>query len=178
MICNLKHLNTFSMVHEEIAKLSLFSLFLHLSKSNKNPIGIMFYGGMVGLGFAIVENFDYYILYGYGILPLRNVTSTIAHMIFGMFAGYWIALSKVKITKYGNRSVFDILMAKYQTLRTIVHYGIGLLCGIAYHGLWNYNLYSSGESAISVMILMMLIGLIGVKFAASTLQSKREDTEE
>jgi len=165
-------------VHEEIAKLALFSLFLHLSKSNKNPIGIMFYGGMVGLGFAIVENFDYYIIYGSGILPLRNVTSTIAHMIFGMFTGYWIALSKVKITKYGNRSVFDILMAKYQTLRTIVHYGIGLLCGIAYHGLWNYNLYSSGSSAPSVMILMMFIGLIGVKFAASTLQTKREDTEE
>lgn len=166
-------------VHEELAKLIMFLIFgSFIKSSNKHPIGTMFYMGMVGLGFAMLENLDYYVIYGSNVLPIRNATSTIAHMLFGMFTGYWISLSKVKITKYGNRSVFDILMAKYQTLRTIVHYGIGLMCGIAYHGLWNYNLMTSKDSAYPIMILMIFIGLIGVKFAATTLQHKREETNE
>ena len=50
--------------------------------------------------------------------------------------------------------------------------GIGILSAIIYHGLWNYNLSSSGQAAYSIMILMLVMGLVVAKFASDDLTTK------
>lgn len=161
--------------HEEISKLlAYFIVFKMLDREEKeHPIGTMFYMGMVGLGFAMIENIQYLYRFGEQILLTRNFTATFAHMIFGMFTGYWISLSKIKINKYSTRSVFDIVMSSKQKIRFFVYVMIGLICGIGYHGLWNYNLTSSGKASTTIMILMLFIGFIGSKFASNNLRNKK-----
>jgi RsiW-degrading membrane proteinase PrsW (M82 family) len=162
-------------VHEEVAKLAAFLIvYAAFKKKDSHPIGIMFYMGVVGLGFALIENIGYFRSYGEQVIVIRNATSTLAHMIFGMFTGYWISLSGIRKGKYGNRSIFDIFLLKYKNLRFIVYSIIGLLCGIMYHGLWNYNLKTSGDASQSIMILMIIIGLIGCKFASDNLLNSRK----
>ena len=166
--------------HEEISKLLVYFIIYKImdKQKSKHPIGTMFYMGMVGLGFAMIENVQYLCRFGEKILFIRNFTSTFAHMIFGMFTGYWISLSKIKINKYSTRSVFDIVMSSKQKIRFFVYVMIGLMCGIGYHGLWNYNLTVSGKSAPSIMILMLFIGLISSKFASNNLRNKKNINKE
>ena len=158
---------------EELLKyLSFFLLYKIIKFENHHPISIMFYMGMVGLGFAMVENIQYLSRYGVEILKMRAFTSTIAHMLFGMFAGYWVAMSKINSGKYANRSVFGIMMSKHKELKKLVYSGIGIVSAILYHGLWNYNLSSSGKASFSIMILMLIIGLVVAKFASDDLVTK------
>tara|TARA_Y100000389_G_scaffold189963_1_gene214282 strand:- start:3053 stop:3772 length:720 start_codon:yes stop_codon:yes gene_type:complete len=157
-------------LHEELAKFVAFMIMYKiLRQKGDHPIGTMFYLGMVGLGFAMVENMGYLRQYGEQVLLIRNVSSTLAHMIFGMFTGYWISLGKTRRGKYGNRSLFDIVLLKNDTLRFYTYSLIGITSGIAYHGLWNYSLVVSGNASTPIMILMLLIGLIGCKFASDNL---------
>ena len=89
---------------EELIKyLSFLILFAAKKKKDVHPLSIMFYMGMVGLGFAMVENLQYLSAYGTEVLKTRTFTSTIAHMLFGMFAGYWIALGRINTGKFGTR---------------------------------------------------------------------------
>jgi RsiW-degrading membrane proteinase PrsW (M82 family) len=163
---------------EELLKyLSFFLLYKIIKFENHHPISIMFYMGMVGLGFAMVENIQYLSRYGVEILKMRAFTSTIAHMLFGMFAGYWIALSKIKTGIFSNRSVFGIFMNRHPKVKKLLYLVIGLLCSITYHGLWNYNLETSGKSSTTIMILMLFLGLVVVKFSSLDIisQYKKEN---
>jgi len=166
--------------HEEIAKfISYFIIYKMLGRDEEeHPIGTMFYMGMIGLGFAMIENVSYFYRFGEFVLITRTFTSTLAHMLFGMFTGYWISLSKVKINKYNNRSVFDIFMASNPKIRGFVYSFIGLLCGVGYHGLWNYSLSTSGKASGSIMILMLFIGLLGAKFASNNLRNKKIENKD
>jgi len=158
---------------EELIKyLSFLILFTAKKKKDVHPLSIMFYMGMVGLGFAMVENLQYLSAYGTEVLKTRTFTSTIAHMLFGMFAGYWIAMGKINSGKFGTRSVFGLLMSKYGEMKKLIYSGIGILSAIIYHGLWNYNLSSSGQAAYSIMILMLVMGLVVAKFASDDLTTK------
>ncbi len=60
-------------------------------------------------------------------------------------------------------------MFKFKKLRKFIYTVIGLLCAITFHGLWNYNLSNRGESTVSIMILMIVLGLITCKFASTDL---------
>jgi RsiW-degrading membrane proteinase PrsW (M82 family) len=93
-------------------------------------------------------------------------------MLFGMFTGYWIAMGKINSGKFGNRSVFGLLMSKYGEMKKLIYSGIGILSAIIYHGLWNYSLSSSGQAAYSIMILMLVMGLVVAKFASDDLTTK------
>lgn len=160
--------------HEEIAKFIAFIFIYNIFKGkNSHPIGTMFYMGMVGLGFAMIENAGYLMAYGEKVLAIRNVTSTLAHMTFGMFTGYWISLSRTKMGKYGNRSLFDIILLQDTKIMFVVYSIVGLACGIAYHGLWNYNLMTSGKASSTIMMFMLFIGIIGCKFSADSLRGKK-----
>lgn len=162
-------------VHEEISKFLAF-IFVHniFKKKRTHPIGMMFYMGMVGLGFAMIENANYLLRYGEYVLAIRNVTSTLAHMIFGMFTGYWISLSKTKMGKFGNRSLFDIVLLQDKRIMFAVYSIVGLSCGIAYHRLWNYNLSESGKASTTIMIILIFAGIIGCKFAADSLNKNKK----
>lgn len=140
-------------VREELSKFFAFLLLINFSIKRKlKPIALMYLCGIVGFGFGVQENMIYYHRYGIDTLFSRNFTSLLAHTIFGMFTGYWFALGKSKLKEINN-----ISLAKYQPY---FYTAIGLLSSIAFHGLWNYNLGSSGWAAESIMYLMMVLGLL------------------
>jgi len=155
---------------EEIAKFLAFLGIWYVSKKGEDnhPIGNMFYCGMVGLGFAMIENISYLQKYGHETLIIRQVTSTLSHMIFGMLAGYWFALGQIRSAKF-SRSIFNMFTNRYPRFKTFIYSIIGVSCGILYHGLWNYSLMASENAAYSIMILMLFGGLVGCKFAADSL---------
>ena len=65
---------------EELSKLLAFLVgysFLKKSSEEFNPIGIMFYCSMVGLGFAALENFEYGLRYGSSVVLLRTFTAVV-----------------------------------------------------------------------------------------------------
>jgi RsiW-degrading membrane proteinase PrsW (M82 family) len=159
---------------EELVKMLVFFLIYKLTDKPKgsHPVSTMFYFGMVGLGFAMFENVTYALQYGPEVLMVRFMTATIGHMLFGMFAGYWIALGEIKYKKYTDRSVFGNIMYGYPTVKFIIMMIIGYLSATIYHGLWNFNLATSGSAATSIMFLMVIFGLIGAKFGAKNLDDK------
>jgi RsiW-degrading membrane proteinase PrsW (M82 family) len=171
--------NTFFFIapREELVKLLMF-IFLGtiVSRSKEHPVATMFYMSMVGLGFALIENVQYVGMYGEQVLPIRLVTATLAHMLFGMFMGYWIAKGNLNNGR-GNRSVFGVLMARNQKMKRWIHVFIGWLAAIGYHGLWNYNLMISNNcypnfsdvSSSPIMIMLIFFGLVGAKFASKDL---------
>jgi len=146
------------------------------NRSKEHPVATMFYMSMVGLGFALIENVQYVSIYGEQVLAIRLVTSTIAHMIFGMFMGYWIGKGNIQNGR-GNRSVFGVLMGKNLAIKRWIHVFIGWFAAIGYHGLWNYNLMVANNSYIGfsdvsstpIMIMMIFFGLVGAKFASKDL---------
>jgi RsiW-degrading membrane proteinase PrsW (M82 family) len=173
---------------EELSKLIAFfvvEMFRRYLKPNDHPIGTMFYMCMVGLGFAMYENIQYIHMYGEQVLGIRMVTATIAHMLFGIFMGYWISLGRINTGKYGNRSVLGVLMSQNPKLKQGIYIFIGWLSAVCYHGLWNYNLSSSTNvyiavengtfvpasdvSSTTIMIMLIFFGLVGAKFAAKDL---------
>tara|TARA_R110001592_G_scaffold3815_5_gene21784 strand:- start:666 stop:1388 length:723 start_codon:yes stop_codon:yes gene_type:complete len=155
---------------EEIAKFLAFLGIWYVSKKGEDnhPIGNMFYCGMVGLGFAMIENISYLQKYGHETLAIRQVTSTLSHMIFGLLAGYWFALGQIRSAKF-SRSIFNMFTNRYPRFKTFIYSIMGVSCGILYHGLWNYSLMASENAAYSIMILMLFGGLVGCKFAADSL---------
>ncbi len=155
---------------EEICKfLAFLGITKIFSKEKLHPVATMFSMGIVGLGFAMFENLYYASHFGEGILWGRAVTATIGHLTFSMFLGYWLGLSQIDQGDYGNRSLFGFYMFKFKKLRKFIYTVIGLLCAITFHGLWNYNLSNRGESTVSIMILMIVLGLITCKFASTDL---------
>lgn len=162
---------------EELFKFTSFYILTYFrNKKDEHPLTSMFYMGMVGLGFAMIENLQYLARFGPFVLKVRTFTSTLAHMFFGMFTGYWIALGKINTGKFGSRSVFGVLMANNPKAKSIIYTLIGLFCGIFYHALWNFNLSKSLFASAPIMILMIFIGLVISKFAASDIiyQNKRK----
>lgn len=156
-------------------ELSKFLAFIIMTASMKNtklhPVAIMFYMGMIGLGFALYENLLYTFRYGDMVLLTRSFSSTLGHMIFCMFFGYWVALGKIDNSKYGTRSMFGSLMEKYKNIKLWAYGLIGFICAASFHGLWNYNLSQYSSSTMPVMVLMVIIGLVICKFASADLNT-------
>jgi len=158
---------------EELVKFISFMIITffttRVSNKKEHPIGVMFYFGMVGLGFAMIENIQYAHIYGGGVIIVRFLTSTIAHMLFGLLFGYWIALNEIDCSKFKDGSVFGMLTHKYKLFKFYVYTIIGYISSVIYHGLWNYNIDASGDSYITIMIMMLFFGIVGVKFAIKDL---------
>ena len=156
-------------------ELSKFLAFIIIAKgigdNSRHPVATMFYMGMIGLGFAMYENLLYAHRYGDMVLLSRTFSSTLGHMIFCMFFGYWLGLSQLEKGHYGGRSVFGFFMKKYKNLRKWAYGIIGFICAASFHGLWNYNLSNYTASTMPLMVLMVIIGLITCKFAASDLNN-------
>jgi len=102
---------------EELSKMSAFFIFFLLMTKviheKLHPISVMFYCGMVGLGFGVAENVHYATssYQSFTMLGWIGVTPLLCHMICGFFMGYWISLGQMGTRMY-NRSYFDIIINK------------------------------------------------------------------
>ena len=124
---------------EELSKFIMFCLVtLWISKKRKiKPVGYMIISCAVGLGFALEENMHYYLKYGSHVLDIRNVSAMPAHMFFGGIMGYWYAVGKLNIGKFGRRIN---LGQWFRKSRLAIYTIIGLFCATMIHGIWNYSL--------------------------------------
>lgn len=98
---------------EEFAKFIMFLIVMNGVKRDNHklhPIAYMFYFGMVGLGFALVENIGYVQAYGMKVLGVRTFSSTIVHMVCGLFFGYWIGMGKIIRSRFQYRSVLGAFL--------------------------------------------------------------------
>jgi RsiW-degrading membrane proteinase PrsW (M82 family) len=124
---------------EELSKFIMFILAVKwISKKRKiKPVGYMIISCAVALGFALEENMHYYLKYGEYVLSVRNVSAMPAHMFFGGIMGYWYAVGKLNIGKFGRRINLGQWFIKS---RLAIYSAIGLFCASLLHGIWNYSL--------------------------------------
>jgi len=151
-------------VREEVSKFLAFLLLINFSIKRKlKPLALMYLCGIVGFGFGVQENMIYYHRYGIETLLVRNFSSLLAHTIFGMFTGYWFALGQSKLKELNINYLKKVQPYFYTT--------IGLVSSIMFHGLWNYNLGTSGWAADSIMYLMMIIGFLIISIYNNNLKN-------
>ena len=148
---------------EEFSKFIMFLIVMSGVKRDNHklhPISYMFYFGMVGLGFALVENIGYVQAYGMKVLGVRTFSSTIVHMICGLFFGYWIGMGNIIRSRFQYRSVLGAFLQSRIAFKSIIYTFLGFLTAVFYHGLWNYNLSTSGFAKDSIALLLLFLGLL------------------
>ena len=128
-----------------------------------HPVTYMLYFGMVGLGFALLENFGYYQEYGPFVLKSRPFNATLIHMNCGLLFGYWIGLSKIIKSPSKSNSVATYLLAGKPKLKSILYFIAGYTTAVLDHGIHNFNIATSGFATGSIMLIWIVFGLIVVK---------------
>jgi len=145
---------------EELSKLIAFIILSYLVSGKNHPLSTMIYFGMLGLGFSVFENIQYGLSFGPSIIPIRALTSTVAHIVSGFIFGYWIGLSKLKKPVPNGKSIFSILVNKKKKFKVFIFTLIGFVTSVIYHGLWNFNLSTSGDTYKTIALILLFIGLI------------------
>jgi RsiW-degrading membrane proteinase PrsW (M82 family) len=155
---------------EEIAKcIMFFIVYKSLDEKNIYPIAYMFYFGMIGLGFAIIENIQYISYYGFEVLQTRTFGAVFVHMICGMLLGYWVGASKIKKSKFSLRTISSIYLSSRPKIKTTLYLLMGIITSISFHGLWNYNIHVFNLVAKPISILILMVGFLACKLLARDL---------
>ena len=148
-------------------ELSKFLMFLIIykgmdSESKTHPITYMVYLGMVGLGFAFIENIQYVAKYGFEVLIIRNLGPVFVHMICGLLLGYWVGIRKIKKQPLQKTISSNYLNSKPK-IKSLIYITMGLISASIFHGLWNYHLFIFGISSKPISILILIIGFLSCK---------------
>ena len=142
--------------------------FINPIDKRNHPLSMMVYSGIVGLGFASVENISYGLYGGLDVLVIRAVTSVILHMTCGFIIGYWISLAdndyKFRTNpthRLETLSIIDIVVMSRPKLRKISYSVIGILMATFFHGLYDFNIMViSGSDDVYVHNISMTITAI------------------
>jgi RsiW-degrading membrane proteinase PrsW (M82 family) len=156
----------FAPISEEIAK-GIFLLFTINSRKFDNITDGLVYGGAVGLGFGMTENFTYFISYGdtlaswIYLVIIRSGFSAVMHGIstgiFGAFLGY----------------------AKFNFKKINIVFSIcGLLIAIFIHGAWNLSVSFNETFLYGFLMMFFLILSYLTLFRYSILKERRLIIEE
>jgi protease PrsW len=135
----------FAPLSEEIAK-GIFLLFTVTSKKFDNITDGLVYGGAIGLGFGMTENFTYFISYGdtlsnwIFLVVVRTGFSAVMHCISTATFGALLGLTKFSLNKF--RSLYPVL---------------GLLLAMFYHFLWNASVSFSNTFLYGFVFMILLI---------------------
>jgi RsiW-degrading membrane proteinase PrsW (M82 family) len=122
---------------EELSKYIMFNYYFKSPNFNEPYDGI-FYGVMISLGFAAVENISYVMDGGFSVGVLRMFTAVPAHAIFGAVMGYYFGLA------WQDRENKTIYMLR------------GLVAAIILHGTYDFFLFQQNYPALG------LISILGV----------------
>jgi RsiW-degrading membrane proteinase PrsW (M82 family) len=148
-------------VTEEVMK----GLFLFLTVARKKFDNItdgIVYGGAVGLGFGMTENFLYFISFGTNlgdwlfVVIIRTLFSAVMHCISTGTFGAFLGFSKFK--RLPVRLMFAFT---------------GLAIAIFIHFIWNYTI-ASGSSAFYGIVFMILTIVLFVVLFISAVMSERK----
>jgi hypothetical protein len=142
-------------VVEEITK-GFFLLITIASRKFDNLTDGIVYGGAIGLGFGMTENFFYFISFGNSVpswlmlVIIRSLFSGVMHCVstatLGAFLGY----------------------AKFKTSSQKFFYGfLGLVIAILIHAIWNFSLNFSKIAPLGFLFLFISIIIFIVTFSVS-----------
>jgi len=149
---------------EEMAKLGIFLMIDRYRRNTQNvkdhPLAIMFYMGMISLGFAVIENVQYGIMFGDTALYWRSITAVIGHMVFGLFMGYWIAMGRMG-KRFYDRSLFDIVINKRKRLRNVIYTFIGIGAATILHGVYDLHIQFNGHEGITGTYMLLIFSVLG-----------------
>lgn len=156
---------------EEISKFIMFLIiYKGLNNHNKlHPITYMFYFGMIGLGFGLIENLTYVAKFGFWVLKVRTFGALFIHMICGLLFGYWIGMGKVVKSKFSLRTISSIYLSSRPKFKSILYTLMGLITAVCYHGLWNYNISIFGNASAPISILILMVGFLACKLLSRDL---------
>ena len=113
------------------------------------------YAVFVSLGFALWENIDYVVMYGFGTALLRAVTAVPGHACFGVFMGAFYGLAR-RYENYGEAG------------RSRLCRVLAVLVPVLLHG--GYDFIASTESGDGTWIFVVFVLLL---FAAAFLLVRR-----
>jgi RsiW-degrading membrane proteinase PrsW (M82 family) len=165
---------------EELSKLGTFFLLERYRNNqesrNDHPLAIMFYVGMVSLGFAVIENIQYALnsTDPGDTIMWRSVTAVIGHMVFGMFMGYWISIGRLK-PRLKNRSLFDLVILKADKFKRKLFIFIGLGAATILHGIYDLHLAINGNAGISTLYMLLIMSLLGVFWCFKNIHKLYQD---
>ena len=140
---------------EEITKGSFLLITVASRKFDNITDGIV-YGGAIGLGFGMTENFFYFISFGQTVpswimlVIVRSLFSGVMHCVstatLGAFFGY----------------------AKFKTSSERIFYGlVGLIIAILIHATWNFSLSFEKIAPLGFLFLFISIIIFIITFAVS-----------
>lgn len=117
------------------------------------------YAMFVSLGFALWENIDYVVMFGFQAALIRAITAVPGHAAFGVFMGVWYGLAR-RVENWG-----DPVKAK-KCRRT------ALLLPTALHGL--YDLIASLENWPEWVFIVFILGLFITSFTMINKLSRQD----
>ena len=80
-------------------------------------------------------------------------------MICGLLFGYWIGMGKIIRSKFQYRSVMGTFLQSKRAFKSVIYTVLGFITAVFYHGLWNYNLSTSGFAKDTIALLLLFLGL-------------------
>jgi RsiW-degrading membrane proteinase PrsW (M82 family) len=148
-------------VVEEITK-GFFLLITVANRKFDNITDGIVYGGAIGLGFGMTENFIYFIAYGttlpdwIAIVVVRTLFSAVMHCVatatFGAFIGY----------------------AKFKGRKTKVFFPlIGMLLAMAIHSAWNFSVSFQSTAPLGFLFMFVTILIFILVFTLSIQNEKK-----
>ena len=118
------------------------------------------YAVFVSLGFALWENIDYVVMYGFSTALVRAVTAVPGHACFGVFMGAWYGLAKSH-ERHGH--------AEYSKVSRY----LAVICPVLLHGL--YDLIATLDRG---ELSLVFVGFIAVMFLAAYRTVKKLSTQD
>ncbi len=106
------------------------------------PLDGIVYAGMIGMGFAMVENVLYALEHGLGTTILRAFTAVPAHAVFAVVMGYYMGLARFNVEQQA------LLMRK------------SLLWAVLIHGMYDFFLIQNfvpGLIGLAILVLYVSI---------------------
>ncbi len=127
-------------VTEELAKFLVVYFSIYKNRHFDESTDGIVYASAAALGFASLENVLYMIGFGWEVIILRSILSTLAHLLFAVIWGYPLALKKIRRPGAAGWVV------------------LGLLGGMFAHGLYDFVLFTQGWFVL--MVIPVMAGLI------------------
>ena len=130
---------------EELCKFLFLKAFICDNREFSEPFDGLVYGGMVGCGFATVENLLYVIPLGQEVGVFRMFTAVPGHVFEGMILGYFMWRAKFSLS-----SENDLMK------------GLGLV--VVLHGVYDTAAFSNGKWSFLIIFAIVFLGMyLGLK---------------
>jgi len=148
-------------VIEETVK-GIFLFLMVIQRKFDNVTDGLVYGGAVGLGFGMTENFLYFLSYSGNIndwmfiVIVRTFFSAVMHCIATATFGAFVGLAKYKETR-----------SKILLITT------GLITAILIHFLWNFSLGFQTTAYLGFVFMGITVVLFSVVFASSVMSERK-----